>query len=276
MRIKFNQIILVSLLFLFGKNIALGRATVPNNPILDESIIECIYDHRMRDYDIGREKNRSEILQIGKKFVQFQCYYEYIVDSIVKCYSPEEMTYQAYCDISRPYVVTQSSAFLIDKKNKMLTYGEQIPLTCSMHYETPLTKMTWTLEDEEIVVLGYKCRKATTTYAGREWTAWYVPEIRYGYGPAFLRDLPGLALEAYDSQGVHHFYATAIRTKPSHIVKDVRLTYGDKLSREKFIKTAADLILHAIDGLWQAYKDDPANHPKPANKHSFYAPYELK
>ena len=270
--------LLFTILFSLSANaLCRAQAIVPEQPIIDESVIECVYDHRIRDYDIGFETNRLEILQIGKKYVQFRCYNSYIVDSIVKSYRPEELTYQAYCDIKRPYRIVQPAVFLIDNKDKKLFYGERTPLMGSnIYYNITLSKLKWTLHDEEIVVLGYKCRKATATYAGRDWTAWYVPEIRYGYGPAFLRDLPGLALEAYDSKGVHHFYAKAIRTKPSHIVKNVILVYGDELSREKFLKTAEDLILHAADGLWQAHKEDSANHPRPALKHFLYAPYELE
>lgn len=43
--------------------------------------------------------------------------------------------------------------------------------------------MNWKLYDEETEILGYKCKKATTSFAGRDYIAWYSTEISISDGP---------------------------------------------------------------------------------------------
>lgn len=66
------------------------------------------------------------------------------------------------------------------------THTEQVP-----QMDWNITKETKKLED--ILV-----RKATTHFRGRNYIAWFAPEIPVPLGPWKLNGLPGLILEAYD------------------------------------------------------------------------------
>ena len=59
----------------------------------------------------------------------------------------------------------------------------------------------WKLCGGEKTICGYPCKKATTTFRGRTWTAWYAPELPYSDGPWKLCGLPGLVLEANEAEG---------------------------------------------------------------------------
>ncbi len=69
----------------------------------------------------------------------------------------------------------------------------------------------WTLHDESLTVNGYKCKKASLTYGGRNWTAWYSPEIPFAYGPYKFRGLPGLILKMEEDTGVYSFEALSVQ-----------------------------------------------------------------
>ena len=60
--------------------------------------------------------------------------------------------------------------------------------------------------------LGYDCIMATANYHGRNWNAWFTPEVPMNTGPWKLLGLPGLILEAVDSTGQHHFTANGIQS----------------------------------------------------------------
>ncbi len=73
-----------------------------------------------------------------------------------------------------------------------------------LQYSEP-SGMEWTLEDGDSTVLGYPCMKASTVYHGRRWTVWYTREIGISDGPWKLCGLPGLILNARDSEGDYIF-----------------------------------------------------------------------
>lgn len=78
-------------------------------------------------------------------------------------------------------------------------------------YEEEWEKPQWEITDSVKTVIGYECFKAVCNYRGREWTAWFAPEIPIQDGPWKLCGLPGLILEAYDSHHDYSFTATGLR-----------------------------------------------------------------
>lgn len=72
-------------------------------------------------------------------------------------------------------------------------------------YEEPIA-FKWSLcEKTDTIIAGYRCYKATTNHRGRNWIAWYAPEITVDDGPWKLCGLPGLILQAQTSDGVFCF-----------------------------------------------------------------------
>lgn len=71
----------------------------------------------------------------------------------------------------------------------------------------------WTVHaDSTKQILGYECIYAIASYRGREWEAWFSPEIPFKEGPWKLAGLPGVVLKAHDSRGQYAFEANSIRT----------------------------------------------------------------
>ena len=67
-----------------------------------------------------------------------------------------------------------------------------------------LPSLKWELESETRQLGGLTVQKATTSFRGREYTAWYHPDIPLPIGPWKLQGLPGVILEAYDAEGFFH------------------------------------------------------------------------
>ncbi|MEM7372546.1 MAG: GLPGLI family protein [Bacteroidota bacterium] len=59
----------------------------------------------------------------------------------------------------------------------------------------------WTIQQEEKIIAELLCKKATAHFRGRDYTAWFTPELPFNFGPWKLCGLPGLILEAYDATG---------------------------------------------------------------------------
>lgn len=50
----------------------------------------------------------------------------------------------------------------------------------------------WHIQEDTTTISGYMSQKATRSFGGREWTAWYAPEIPISDGPHKFAGLPGL------------------------------------------------------------------------------------
>lgn len=83
-----------------------------------------------------------------------------------------------------------------------------------------IPKISWKIENETKEIGKFKCTKATCSFRGRDYTAWFATSIPLPYGPWKLQGLPGLILEAYDADKEIFFYFKSIEypsTKPFRI-----------------------------------------------------------
>jgi GLPGLI family protein len=72
-------------------------------------------------------------------------------------------------------------------------------------YQSAKPEFNWQIGNEQKQIANYTCYKATTTFKGRNYQAWFTPEIPVPYGPYKFSGLPGLILEIRDTQGHHVF-----------------------------------------------------------------------
>lgn len=88
-------------------------------------------------------------------------------------------------------------------------------------YEEELPRQAWTVCNETQEILGYTCQKATTSFLGREYTAWFTMDIPISNGPWKLGGLPGMILNVADAEQHYVFECTGIEqlTEKVPIVK---------------------------------------------------------
>ena len=72
-------------------------------------------------------------------------------------------------------------------------------------YEEPLPQMEWSMTPGDTIVAGVKCKKALTHFRGRDYVAWYAPEVPIPDGPYKFTGLPGLIFCLYDTAGQYSF-----------------------------------------------------------------------
>lgn len=103
----------------------------------------------------------------------------------------------------------------------------------------------WTLAEGQDTVLSHVCSKAMVHYAGRDYVAWYVPDIPISAGPWKLYGLPGLILKAEDSEGCFRFEAIAIET-----LERACITMDDNIPEVKvdIFNKMADKVRSEIEG----------------------------
>jgi|GEM_PF-6526845 GLPGLI family protein len=86
----------------------------------------------------------------------------------------------------------------------------------------------WTMCDDEIQLLGYTAKKATTTFRGRNYTAYFTLDIPINDGPWKLFGLPGLILEAGTDDEILKFEAIGLeQVEGAEITPPVNRKYED-------------------------------------------------
>ncbi len=87
--------------------------------------------------------------------------------------------------------------FFFAKENKFLT-KERLINTYLVEEIAP--KISWTITADTADFSGIHCQKALAHFKGRNWIAWYAPNLPFQSGPWKLNGLPGLIIDAYDEK----------------------------------------------------------------------------
>lgn len=122
-------------------------------------------------------------------------------------------------------------------KNREVTVVQRTPIRGPiLNYSDFMIKATdWVMKDGTKQILGYLCKKASCTYRGRTWTAWYALDIPISDGPWKLCGLPGLILQADDNKGHFSFACIGIE-KGKHPIKMLDNIYYQESSRSDAIR----------------------------------------
>jgi GLPGLI family protein len=106
----------------------------------------------------------------------------------------------------------------LDFKNKKSS--EKKYLKTVFIVQDSLTFPDWFIFDEAKTINNHLCRKATTTYKGRDYEVWFTDEYPTMFGPWKLNGLPGLIIVAQDKRSEVFFEATEIQKIDENICKE--------------------------------------------------------
>lgn len=93
--------------------------------------------------------------------------------------------------------------YTIIQSNENIQYFQPVGMAV-LTYKEPIIG-NWKLIDETEIINTITCKKATVTYKGRNWTAWYSTEIPLPYGPYKFSGLPGLIIKIVDQKNEYNF-----------------------------------------------------------------------
>ncbi|MBQ7421679.1 MAG: GLPGLI family protein [Prevotella sp.] len=88
----------------------------------------------------------------------------------------------------------------------VMPMGQEWP----QRYEEKWTGQEWMLEEDTASFLGHRCQRATCHWRGRDYVAWFAPDIPIRRGPWKFGGLPGLIMKIHDVDSLYIFEAVAI------------------------------------------------------------------
>ncbi len=117
-----------------------------------------------------------------------------------------------------------------------------------LRYEEEMPVLSWDMTDETKEIEGYVCKKAKAEIYGRTWEVWYTEELPLSFGPWLLRGLPGLILEAQDTENAFHFTLAGLEQldgSSAIAVPDLRDVM--KCSRKRFLEMRLNADTNRFD-----------------------------
>ena len=120
--------------------------------------------------------------------------------------------------------------------------------------------INWKIDKETKKIGNFICKKATGSFRGREYTAWFSTEMPLQFGPWKLNGLPGLILEAYDIDKSVYWYFKSVEY-PSKTKAEVKYMSIPKNQNFKSYNEFKKIEEEKIDALADKQKIVMKNYP---------------
>lgn len=130
----------------------------------------------------------------------------------------------------------ESYQIIKGKKGKLTVLDYPSHMSAKLILEEDLGKLNWQLREGTDTITGYVCQKAALRFRGRNYTAWFTPDIPINDGPWKFSGLPGLILKIQDADQLYSF--TLIGMTPLREPVPIVIDKADylKVTREDYNK----------------------------------------
>ena len=234
----------------------LGKAQIPPIPlpkntecmtIVDSGFIRIWY--ALNPLKISDPKTYDDLqrLDIGSHLSKYYSYFVYNSDSLVtewgkqnrdaqsipsrlgekgKISSWSEYVYSEYFKCFSLNSFTEYSRMPMYLYQENSQYTEQIPI------------QNWEIHADTLMILGHCCQKATCTFRGREYPAWFSMDIPISNGPWKFGGLPGLILKVFDVERLFVYECVRIEQNKNKFPIKIYNDYNRyrKRKREKVLQ----------------------------------------
>ena len=195
--------------------------------------------------NVQSSRTETMVLYLGDRVSRFSSLGKAVGDSLMQ---NRDKSNKSMADLARMQSQTPETKFeyLIYKgmPEGKVSYIRKV-MKDNFRYEEEPNQFQWEILPEMGEIAGFQVQKAVTSFAGREYTAWFTPEIPISDGPYKFGGLPGLILEVQDQKGHYHFQLTDFR-----ILEDpVEFQFDSK----DYLLTKKEKLIEVVE----AYNQDP-------------------
>ncbi|UMQ42823.1 GLPGLI family protein [Chryseobacterium sp. Y16C] len=170
-----------------------------------------IYEYKFVADSTDRSKSDQEImyLDIAKKGSKFYSRKSFTADSIREDRIAKNMHDFSGIDYGK-------ISFTVEKSypDYKVLFFNQLEVD---HYKVnDQRKMDWKILPEKEKIGEFNAQKANVSFAGRQWTAWFVPDLPIQDGPYKFHGLPGMIIKVEDKTQSHSFVLKGIAKIPDN------------------------------------------------------------
>lgn len=218
----------------------LGGSTPDKYQKIDDGAYECLYLYTVMATDKAGnkvEENYYCMLDFGRNASRFSDYTVFRADSAILAAATDSQLRDRYLFDLRKQNYRFYGDVIQGFPTGQITYTDLVTPDY-LEYTEPLGSIDWQIGEETDTICGYLCTKASASYGGREWEAWFAEDIPSQFGPWKFNGLPGLILKVADTEGVHDFSAISFRRGTTPVAKPANDLIS-KTTRDKFVDIKA-------------------------------------
>ena len=115
--------------------------------------------------------------------------------------------------------------------------------TSALSYNDDLNGVQWQITTDTMTCLNYLCQKATGDFRGRNYEAWFAPDLPVNDGPWKFSGLPGLILYVTDSSRQYILKAVALDNMQTPL----------QFAKRDYVKTTRQ----EVDKMQKRFAEDP-------------------
>jgi GLPGLI family protein len=190
------------------------------------------------------------LLEIGEKLSKYYSYNVFMGDSIFTDFMIKNPFAQSAPNrngrnptISNKYF--WSEYYKEYAKNMLTEYAYMPSAIPNYYYLEKIPDFVWTVQEDTLTVVGYLCQKATCTFRGKNYTAWFASDFPISNGPWKFGGLPGLILKVYDDRDDYIFECVGIEYHENKFaIKSHNHDNYAKTDRKKLLKLWSDIFDH--------------------------------
>lgn len=97
----------------------------------------------------------------------------------------------------------------------------------------PMAPMRWTFSNERKTIGKFSCARASTTFRGRNYLAWYTDDLPVPHGPWKFNGLPGAIVALQSDDMIIQFTLTRVETRSAMTIQ--RPVGGEVLTMEEYL-----------------------------------------
>jgi GLPGLI family protein len=237
---------------LAGTLLAAATAHAQTLPALpsDQARLEAIYRLTFRpDSTAPATRTEPMRLQVGSKLSRFESLNALRGDSVLTV-AMQAADVQAKATGTTPVLNMNGLGMAAYRSNFRGQVIYKVPTTKRIvvkdlmgivHYVyTEPTALAWTIGPATATVAGYACQRATATWSGRTWEAWFTRDVPVADGPYKFCGLPGLIVKVGDTRSNYVYELLKIRQLPEPVAIILPKPEDKLISKAEFVVGKAD------------------------------------
>lgn len=144
------------------------------------------------------------------------------------------------------YIKNESEIISINYKTRLINVTDKL-VENSYYFTENLIAPKWQIDVATTTILNQKCQKATTTFKGRNYIAWFCNTIPFSMGPWLFNGLPGLILRIEDEKKQFAFECVELNIPLDKVRLLKKYEKPKKTDRKKLIAMKKLFIQNPIE-----------------------------